>query len=46
MVSTSISNGRSRSTQRTEELVTLVRTVFCIVLCIDEFKLPSEAGAG
>ena len=46
MVSTSISNGRSRSTRRTEGLVTLARTVFSIVLCICEFKLPSGAGAG
>jgi hypothetical protein len=46
MVLTSISNGRSRSTRRTEELVTLALTVFCIVLCICEFQLPSGAGAG
>ena len=46
MVLTIISDGRSRSTRRTEELVTLALTVFCIVLCICEFKLPSGAGAG
>jgi hypothetical protein len=46
MVSTSISDGRSRSTQKTEEFVTLARNVFCIEICICEFKLPSGAGAG